>query len=1431
MATGKEVAEAYIEVHGDLKPFRRALTRVRGAIAKNNAAMQKENRSTFDQLQDSATKALLNIKNRVGGLGDKFAETLNGMGDLSKTLTSNMVADFSRWGDKAKSTSKDVWTRMSRAAEKATKSVSGSLRGMRDSIRDSTNYMVSAYKKAWGKVTRSSSRGAKDFGKSVGGMRDDIDDVGVSMEKLVGVVKTVNGKIVDSSEDSWGLVKTVAVGAAEKIKKSWSRMDSTVRTVVGLLAAAADQMVTVASGAAAAGTALVSSLALALASAVPLADIFAGLVLTTILAVQAFDDLVKKVDGIKESMDSIGKSWDKQVDDFGDAWGGALADLLESFDKQFAKYDFGKQFGKAMSKITQSFEDVVNGSAFKAFMKALTDEIPKAVEGIGKGFARVMEAVMSTMAAAAPVAQQLGRDFSAWGAALAKVAEEARKSGVMAETFELSRESLLALLDLAGASANALGTVFLVGAKYGNELITSLTGMTRAFDKWAESARGQAALNEWFKDGVRIIKAMEPAMVGLGRALSILVTEAAIQRWIGLNEAIGRLLPTLAETLSVIGELDILTHITNLLNTVTTAFAAMSGPLTTFAQLLDGILGRAIEALGTALLGIANALNGPLAAAMPALESIGLLLVSTFEPLVRIVVEVAQVLASILTPAITTIAVIFEELRAPLMSLVEVLGTALLTAVQNLAPTFHVIAQVFNQLVSVAGALLVALMPTAELLGQVFASALAQLAPIINKVFTALGNLLIPALNSLLPIIAGLAPVIHDLVASFLAWASEGLAMVGPLLQSLVPMVQGLVPIFQAWGQVLLQMLPFLQQVGAALMEHLMVGLQAIMPAIQQLLPVVGQLAVTFAEFAAGVLPIIAELFVNLVAVITPLIPMLVQIATTVLQLAGTFLNNLLPALLPVLATLGEAFIQVITAIAPVLVQLVGAVLQLATVFISQLLPALLPIIVALGEGLGKILVALAPVVLQILTAVAQLAVTFLSQLLPAILPLLPVVLQLVNMFVAVLIPAIKAVGAIIQFIMPLVLSIVTGVINGIIDIVQGVVKVIKGVVNVIEGIFTLQWSQVWTGMKQIVSGAVQAIWGFINVWIIGRLVGGIKAALKAIFGSFKKKWDDIRSTVGGAVEKLKTGVINGLNAVSKFVGRILGNIAGFFKRRFNEAKSVATNAINTAKSRISNAMNNIWGTVQRILGRVGNFFRNTWNNVKSTVANAMDRLGSSVSSGISKVVGFVRGLPGKALGALGNIGSKLYSAGADLIRGFIQGVKNMAGNIARAALDAVGNAVSAVKDFLGINSPSKLFIGFGENTGEGMVIGIDHMKSAVARAADDMASMTTAAFAQSKMRIAGLNAAKGLADGLKANGGLVKNALGNINPKVSASVDRLGQLPTRQTFGTPATQGVGNGKVVNISEGAIKLVSQVSDPKLAAGMLLDDIATHSMMG
>lgn len=104
-------------------------------------------------------------------------------------------------------------------------------------------------------------------------------------------------------------------------------------------------------------------------------------------------------------------------------------------------------------------------------------------------------------------------------------------------------------------------------------------------------------------------------------------------------------------------------------------------------------------------------------------------------------------------------------------------------------------------------------------------------------------------------------------------------------------------------------------------------------------------------------------------------------------------------------------------------------------------------------------------------------------------------------------------------------------------------------------------------------------------------------------------------------------------------------------------------------------------------------------------------------------IVSAVEGAIESAKQAAADLGSALWQAGVDLIQGFINGIGSMGMSVVEKATEIAGGAVEAVKNFLGINSPSRVFKEIGKFTVEGMVVGLDKYAYMAEESASSLAS------------------------------------------------------------------------------------------------------------
>lgn len=709
MATSREVAEAYIEVHGDLSEFRKDLNDAGDAARKAGEA----NATDFEKGWNERIKK---------GVADKWEAMLNAMYTnnpldwdklIGKFDTSDLDAaeeDITHFMIRMRAEGKltrDEYARVTQAVRAAIKEriqegfvqedLAKLTRDHTEAIKENIRFdkiRAQEATKNVAEITKAHTEALKQNAeidkhitaelKKQQDFRRDHLFLSAALNKLD---RTRHGLITQAVRSMFDMKRAtsdthkeggILHGVFEKIRVSWLRTDSTVRTVLSLILAAAGPMAVALSGAAGSATAIVSSLAMAAGSVVPLGTAFAGMGVMVALAVSGMDDMLARFPQIIDSANAVGDAWQAQAARFGQEWGPALDGLLNTLSTRLSEFDFGTSFGRAMAQITQAFTDVINAPAFTAFMRAMETDIPASVASFGQGIASLADGLMSMMAAAAPVAKLLGDDFARWAGEISNALNASRESGEMTALFMRMRESLLAVLDLAGSLGKALLTLFDLGSESGNRMIRSLAGIVDQFNAWAQTEAGRQKILEWFDNAERIIRALEPVVVGVGKALDILVTPFAIAQFENLTQLVGELLPILGEVLKVISDLGILNIVAELLLAVGKAIQPLLPPLGELARTVGPLVQELFRALAPILTEVVEA-------AVPLVEEIVKLVQWLAPQLVPALIQLAEAATPVVKSILELATVIID-------SLMPVIGPVLMFYITATVEAFKVLA-------------------------------------------------------------------------------------------------------------------------------------------------------------------------------------------------------------------------------------------------------------------------------------------------------------------------------------------------------------------------------------------------------------------------------------------------------------------------------------------------------------------------------------------------------------------------------------------------------------------------------------------------------------------------------------------------------------------------------------------------------------------
>ena len=271
-----------------------------------------------------------------------------------------------------------------------------------------------------------------------------------------------------------------------------------------------------------------------------------------------------------------------------------------------------------------------------------------------------------------------------------------------------------------------------------------------------------------------------------------------------------------------------------------------------------------------------------------------------------------------------------------------------------------------------------------------------------------------------------------------------------------------------------------------------------------------------------------------------------------------------------------------------------------------------------------------------------------------------------------------------------------------------------NGAPQIVESLTTLM-STILTAMgtiiPQVIQLGVDTVIGFAN-GLAQAVPALVDAGLRLILGVL----EGIAANIQQIVE---TGIQCAINFMDGIANKLPEVIESGINLALTFIEGVADGLINN-KERISSAIQEV------VYALVTTGVENLKAGVSGFIEGGKELLQGAIDGIKEKwpaIEEAVKGAVEKAKQAAANLGSALWQAGVDLIQGFINGIGSMGMSVVEKATEIAGGAVEAVKNFLGINSPSRVFREIGKFTVEGMVVGLDKYAYMAEESASDLAS------------------------------------------------------------------------------------------------------------
>lgn len=265
----------------------------------------------------------------------------------------------------------------------------------------------------------------------------------------------------------------------------------------------------------------------------------------------------------------------------------------------------------------------------------------------------------------------------------------------------------------------------------------------------------------------------------------------------------------------------------------------------------------------------------------------------------------------------------------------------------------------------------------------------------------------------------------------------------------------------------------------------------------------------------------------------------------------------------------------------------------------------------------------------------------------------------------------------------------------------------------------------------QLVSGTIKVV-GALLAFKMATI--GLKLGLNLLISPFVNVWKNavllranwLRLTLAlGEGGKLRW-LVTGFSAVARGARTLGGVLSGGLVRGIMLAgravlwigRALLMNPIGLAITAVAVAAYLIY----RNWGAVSNWFKQRWADIKTAFNGGIVGIGKLLLNW--SPVGLLYKAFAGALKYLGiDLPAQFTDFGGHLIDGLVNGIKNKWESVKSTVSDLGDNVGGWFKEKLGIHSPSRVFMGFGDNIAQGASIGIKRTTPAAALAGQQMAN------------------------------------------------------------------------------------------------------------
>lgn len=276
----------------------------------------------------------------------------------------------------------------------------------------------------------------------------------------------------------------------------------------------------------------------------------------------------------------------------------------------------------------------------------------------------------------------------------------------------------------------------------------------------------------------------------------------------------------------------------------------------------------------------------------------------------------------------------------------------------------------------------------------------------------------------------------------------------------------------------------------------------------------------------------------------------------------------------------------------------------------------------------------------------------------------------------------------------------------------------------------TVLKNQALVGLEPVLSGIFNGVGALADViatrlvpWVQEHLVPVVRDQLIPAFQQFVAlvvpQLQRFADFAGEQFARFQVYYETSIRPAIENIQRLVVWVVGEIEERWPQIERVIRPVLEQVQNVVQTTFRIVTGVLDAVIKLIGGDFSGAWHAMQDVARAAMDGVQASLMNGLN----LIKGLLGL-----------FFDLGKDLVQGFINGIRSMAGALIAAIASTITDRLPGfVKNALGISSPSRVFAALGEDTMAGYALGLQRGYSGVEQALSGITTripdITTAAW------------------------------------------------------------------------------------------------------